>query len=42
MTMLRCPVCPGYLAVYKIYDVLVSRCCSCGYSEPFAKKVEAA
>jgi DNA-directed RNA polymerase subunit M/transcription elongation factor TFIIS len=39
---LRCPTCVGYLIVEQIYDVLVSRCSRCGYTEPFAKKVEAA
>jgi hypothetical protein len=33
----RCPICPAYLIVKRIYDCLFSVCESCGHTERFEK-----
>jgi DNA-directed RNA polymerase subunit M/transcription elongation factor TFIIS len=38
---MRCPICPAYLIVKRIYDVLFNVCDSCGHAEA-VRKPEAA
>lgn len=36
---MRCPICPTYMIVKRIYDVLMHVCEGCGHAEPVKKEL---